>query len=318
MVKSIFLLSAILLLIHGLLSITENIEFDEKIKSIKELTTNLDQTSIENKINLAIDEHKLEHAKNLIIISKLKGFPIDEQYFLSKIEEQESLFNSMIHNSGSFYNGFIYGKGDNIYSISGAVSSDFLVIGDVRTLSNELNKEDIDQDKLNIALSSLGIVLTVGTVATAGSLGVGKFWVSFFKIGKSSKLINNKLSSSLYNGISKSINFKKIKNGNFKDVVNKSNIKLFKNDINNLDNAYKNIGSKSGTLQSLKYMNTTSDFKQFNNLSIKYKSLTPTILKLAGRAALVTTKVIKFTFKLIMNIVELLSSLLLFIFSSKR
>jgi hypothetical protein len=315
--KIILLLISITLVIHSSNSIVKHIEFEDVTKSLEELTENLDVSTLEDKINHSIDMYELQHARNLITIARIRNIDINEPYFITRLEVKESLFNLTIHNSNSFYNGFIKGKGDDIYGISGSIASDFLVIGDIRTLSNELNKSKQDQNKLNITLSSLGIALTAGTVMSAGTLGFSKFWVSFFKVGKSSKLINNKLSISLYNRINNAINLKKIKSGTFNNIINKKGISLLNKDLKYLNLSYQNIGSRVGTLKSMQYMNATSDFKSLNTISTKYKSLTPTILKLAGRTALITTKVIKFTTKLLLDLIELIISIFIFVFSRK-
>lgn len=276
-------------------------------------TKNIDIDNVENLIVESLDNGNYPETKNLLIISKRYNLIIDNEYYSNIVSSKEGILNNVYDTSSQFSEGFISGESKSGVALVGSITSDFLVIGDVRTLTNELEKDKKDRDMLNIGLSSAGIMLTVGTVATAGTASIGKFWVSFFKVAKQGKHLNKKLTKSLNTTFSNIFNYKNILSKN--KVVNNKNLKLFRKDLTHLNEAKKNIGSIIGLMSSMKYIDNVKDFKKLKQLSVKYKKLTPAMLKVFGRSILIMTKVIKFTLMLIIKFILILISMILNIFT---
>lgn len=88
----------------------------------------------------------------------------DEKKRLQYVRENViSQRDSLLRRGGELLRGAVIGEGDSIEALIGAISADFIVVGDVRDLLIQGTKQvvDGDSDELILALSAVGLATTV-------------------------------------------------------------------------------------------------------------------------------------------------------------
>jgi hypothetical protein len=94
--------------------------------------------------------------------------------------------DSVPYKTEKIMQGILEGKSDETVGQAAAIASDFLVIGDIRDLAIQgmhyLNNDEVDT--LIVSLSSLGLLATVSTAYSVGTLAPVKSSISFLKYAK--------------------------------------------------------------------------------------------------------------------------------------
>lgn len=101
----------------------------------------------------------------------------------AKVTEQRQ---QLSYQASKIFEGITSGHSDELEGEIAGVISDLLVIGDIRDLSVEGWNwwQDKEVDKVILALSSIGVAATAGSVATAGSSNVVKPVITFLKVAQ--------------------------------------------------------------------------------------------------------------------------------------
>ena len=131
----------------------------------------------------------------------------------AELDKARSLPARVTRNTGSFFEGFVYGEGNDTASFIGAVTSDLTVIGDVRDISQEGTKmlRGEDYSQLILGLSVVGLAATTATVATGGTALPARIGVSILKVAKKAGTLTAGFTRELREIISQAVNFPKLK-----------------------------------------------------------------------------------------------------------
>ncbi|MCF6243673.1 MAG: hypothetical protein L3J43_01400 [Sulfurovum sp.] len=107
------------------------------------------------------------------------------------LHQIKSKRDSISYQSDKVLEGIATGKSDEVLGQASAIGSDFFLIGDLRDLAIEATHyfKDEEVDSFLVALSSVGLVATAGTLFSGGSTGVVKAGVSVLKLAQKSKCI---------------------------------------------------------------------------------------------------------------------------------
>lgn len=120
-------------------------------------------------MHASLDEGNLELAESYAIIAQSAEVELSPA-LQDRLTYARSPWVQWPSASRSFLRGFVFGESDDLRELSGAVASDFMVIGDIRDLAHQgmahANGEEVDQTI--VALSTMGIALSLGTAVTAG------------------------------------------------------------------------------------------------------------------------------------------------------
>ena len=151
--KIIFLILILALISAFTIPELEKISYSDSI--IKdELKITMTPAYINRETRNLINQNDIGMAKQYLSIADSLDLPYD-----LKLNEEINNLDGSLHeyyrNVTDFTKGFIFGEGENIAQISGSVTSDLTLIGDIRDLSSQANNYYNDEpvDSLLVGLS---------------------------------------------------------------------------------------------------------------------------------------------------------------------
>jgi hypothetical protein len=250
---------------------------------------------------------------------------IEFQNLKIEIEKKDTKLRQVITQASHFTQGFIKGKGANVAGVAGSVVADFTVIGDARDLTREYGKyqkgENINE--LIVLLSGAGVGLTALTFGTRGTAAPAKVGASVIKVAVKTQRLTKRFQKHLLKLGRQVFDWSAFRRV-IKHDKSISNIRraakqaYHPNAIQPLERISKqvnNIRKSTSTVDAvhlLKYIDSPKDLIQLEKVSLKYGTKTKGMMKLLGKGALRTVRVLQKTTKLLLS---LLSSLLSALFS---
>ena len=332
--KSLFYLSLGTFL-FSLYQVSQYWIYQETLVDIsKELRLNVENSEFDQEIQKAIDNDDFDDAKMYLQIAKSNNYNIDYDYYQRQLDEKDTRFNRILTNASSFADGFLQGKSSNLSGIAGAVSADFTVVGDVRDLRKEYVKQQQGEEinKLIVILSGTGIGLTALTVGSLGTAAPAKTGASLMKIAvKSQRLTRGfqkqllRLGQNVFDWSTFTRLAKQDKGlNNIRRAAQRAYhpeaitpLKTMAIQVNNI----RKSSSAADTLHLLKYVEKSDDLRQLEKITLKYGSQTKGLLKLVGKGALRTVRVLRKTSALLLSLFSSLISgifSLMFLLSSRK
>jgi len=319
----LLLLFFIIFLLYRLVYKHEILSPEEKIESLLEKKLTL--SYLENKIHEALNQNKLQDARMYEEFANSRNIVLSPS-ILSSIKKKNTFLKTSIRETKAFSKGFISGEVESIAGLTGSISSDFLLIGDIRDVYKQgkayIYKEDYDEFILSI--SALGLFLSLADISSAGASIPLKVSASVLKTAKKTGNLSKGFIKHLNKTFSKSMNIKLLKKVDF------SSIKSMKSSFNNFSKSIKLQKSKKLLLQLkqvknntsyldsiflLKYVNEKKDLAKLLKVSSKYKNNTKAVFKVLGKSAIKTGKnVIKITGFFLLELFSFLISVISFFF----
>jgi hypothetical protein len=210
--------------------------------------------------------------------------------------------------------------------IVGAISADFTVVGDVRDLKKQydIHQQNEQVNELIVVLSGAGIGLTAASVASLGAVTPAKAGASIIKLAVKTRRLTGafqkqllKLGRKVFDWTSFTRLIKQEKSiKSFRQAVTQSYhpeaIKPLKRVAMRVSTIRK-ASSASDTLYLLKFVENIDDLRHLEKITIKHGSHTKGLLKLIGKGALRTVRVLQKSTALLLS---LLASFLSLFFSS--
>ena len=278
---------------------------------------------LEKNIDKSFSNNNVDDVKMYLNIAEYLKIKVDNS-FLDKMKKENSFYNTTLRNTTHFTKGFIYGNSTDTASLIGSSTSDMLVIGDIRDIYHEgmKYKNDEEYDKLTLGLASLGVALSTSTLLTMGATSSAKVGVSVLKVAKKTGTLSKKFSHIIVLKLQQSANFKLLKKLDYSNILKlKESAKIFIKSVNfkatkKLFDKIVKINNKTSledTVKVMKYVDNEKDLNKIVKLSTKYNKNTVGVLKILGKGALKSGKiVIKYTNLLIGEIITLIFSILSF------
>ena len=323
--KRKYALSLLLIIITYLLYVLvfkhERIQLEPNIDVL--LKEKANKVYLENKIILALKEENIDDVNMYQELAVKLNIDFDNTLLVA-INEENSLLNTSIRNMKEFSKGFIKGDVESFVSFTGSVSSDFLLVGDIRDLyiEGKAYKNDEEYDEFILSISALGLFFSFTDIFCAGASIPLKVSTSVLKIAKKTGSLTKPFTKEISKILKKSMNIKLLKKADFSSLTTmKTSYKSFSKSINlnsskallNQLTTLKKNTSYADSIFLLKYVNKTKDLSSVIKVSNKYKNNTKAVFKVLGKGAIKSTKsIIKITTIFILELISLLFSAISF------
>ena len=281
---------------------------------------------LESNLNNAIEHKNYDDIQTFYNLSHLLNIDLDTKT-IEKIEDENDFMNKSWENTKKFSKSFITGESDSAAGLAGSITSDMLVIGDIRDIKTETTKylNNEDYDKLTLGFATIGLALSASEVVSAGTVTPIKVGTSLIKIAKKAGKISKPFLNIIHSKIIKSVDFSVLKKIDYSSISNlKKSTMAFKNSIK-IDklqdffgkiNKIKKNTSSLDTVNIIKYVDSEKDLNKVVKISDRFRENTNGIFKVLGKGALKAGNfVIEFTTLLIFQLIMLFFSVLGFIFS---
>lgn len=320
-------------LVLSLFSVLKHWDYQETFVDVgKQLKLHVSDKDISKEIEAAIVNSEFDDARMYLEIAKSNSYTVDYQKYYSILKTRDTDFNRLKTQVTDFADGFISGESSNMYGIAGSISADFTVVGDVRDLHNEYTKYEQGKpvNELIIALSGAGIGLTALTVGTLGSAAPAKAGTSVMKLAAKTqkitlrfqmyliKLGRNIFDWPVFARVAKQGKGLKNLRRAARQAYHPEAIKPLQ-DVAKSVNTIRKSSSVADTVHLLKYVETTSDLRRLEKVSLKHGTKTKGLFKLLGRGALGTVRVLRKTSELLLSfLASLISGLFTLSFLFKK
>ncbi len=153
---------------------------------------------VDAKFNQALDDD------DVLLATSYRAVASDLRYELGETSEVRyqhaiALGPTLWRNTRKSTEGFIFGGGESLPHLAGAVVADFTLYGDARDVSIQARNYAVGEeiDELILGLSGVGLVLTAGTYASRGLTAPAKFWVSTLKFAKNAGSLTDSFATSI-------------------------------------------------------------------------------------------------------------------------
>lgn len=279
-------------------------------------------------------EEKFSDARMYLDIAQSHHYQINAQKYRDEIALKDTSLNRLTHQITDFSSGFIHGQGSNMAGLAGSVSADFTVIGDARDLYQQykLYEKGDKTNELIIVLSGAGIGLTALTVGSLGVAAPAKVGTSLLKVATKAQRLTLRFQKSLTKLGRKAFDWPAFRGlvkqdksiANVRRAVKQAYHPSAVEPLKIIAKRVSKIRQSSSTadaIQMLKYVETTDDLRHLEKVTVKYGSKTKGMMKLLGKGAIRTVRVLRKTTALIVSVISsVLSSLvsLFFMMSFRR
>lgn len=329
MFNRVLLLVSFVLLVGSLKALLDYWQYDEVTSDVATLMLHqVSNEQVKAHVQQAIADDKPDEARMYLSIAKTFGYALDPAQFEADLQRLESPLNTALRNGKDFASGFVGGSSDSGAGVAGAITSDFTVIGDARDLweQYQLYAKGEPVNELVVTLAGIGVGLTAATVASAGSAGAAKGGVSTFKLASRTKRLTPAFQKYLLRIGSKVFDYKAFMEAARAEkslegvsraatkAYNPAAIKMLEETSSQANNIRK-ASSTSDAIHLLSYVDNAEDLGRLEKLSLKYGTETKGILKLLGKGAISTMRVLRKSAEFIISIIATLVSGLASLFS---
>lgn len=309
-------------LVLSIFSVLKHWDYKETFVDIdKQLKMQVSDQDIIKEIEAAILNSEFDDAKMYLDIAKSNAYNVDYQKYSLIIKKRDTDFNRIKTKVTDFAEGFINGDGNNMSGVAGSISADFTIVGDVRDLHKEYTNYEQGKpvNELIVALSGAGIGLTALTVGSLGSAAPAKAGTSVIKLAAKTQKITLRFQKHLIklgqNIFDWPLFTRMAKQGKgisnlrraAKQAYHPEAMKPLQEIANNV-NSIRKSSSITDTIHLFKYVDTATDLRRLEKVSLKYGTKTKGLFKLLGKTALGTVRVLRRTAGLLYSLFSSLIS----------
>lgn len=266
-------------------------------------------------IQKAIDDADYADARIYLQIANDNQVNIDTQYYEQQLQQKDTRLNRIVTQTNQFVKGFAKGEASNAAGIAGAISADFTVVGDVRDLRQEYQNYQNGKavNELIVLLSGTGIGLTALTMGSFGSTAPVKAGTSLIKVGAKTQRITRGFQKQLIRQGRKVFDWptftRLLKQDKSLINIRRSAKRAYKpkalkplQDMAKSTNSIRKASSTSDALHLLKYVENADDLRRLEKVTIKHGIKTKAYLKLLGKGAIRTVRVLRKSAQLLWSI----------------
>lgn len=317
-------LAATLMLVGSLKAVLDHWQYIELPVDIPQLF--LQQVSVDTlrqQVEQAITENRPADARLYLQLAQTFGYPLDPHGYEARLRELESPLNTALRSVTEFGGGFLAGNADTAAGVAGAVVSDFTVVGDVRDLweQYQIYAAGGTVNELVVTLAGVGAGLTAATVVSAGVASPAKAGVSTAKLAARTGRLTPAFQKFLlrqasgvfdYRAFLQAVRVEKGLDGVRRAAVRAYNpqaaqaLQRTATQVGNLRRAT----STSDTLHLLQYVDNADELARLEKLGLQYGVQAKGILKLVGKAAIGSFRVLRKTADLFISLAAALASFL--------
>lgn len=329
MFKTIVFICSFALLVYSLTMVFKYWGFIELAPNIAALMSQqVKATDLEAQVELAIQNDNPDEARLYLSLAQTFGYPVNAAQFLPQIEALETPWQVTRRQAEQFANGFIEGTGETSAGVVGAVTADFTVIGDARDLYEQYQNLQAGKEvnELITALAGVGVGLTAITVLSSGSAAPLKTGSSTLKLATRANKLSPQMQAVIIKQATDLLDYKVLvlaargeKNlDNLRQAAmrayNPKALDALTETVTQVNSIRKST-SLVDTLEILRYADSADDLRRLEKLSIKYGTETKGILKLLGKGAIGTVRVLRHATELMVAALASLVSLLASLFA---
>lgn len=318
-----------LLLITSLKVLLDYWQYDERAVDIAQLMLHqVSPADLRRQIETAIAENRPEDARMYLRLAATFGYALDASAYEPSLQRLESPLNSALRTASEFSSGFLSGDAHSNAAVAGAVVADFTVVGDARDLweQYQLYSSGKPVNPLIVTLAGVGVGLTAATVMSAGTATPVKSGVSTSKLAARSGRLSPKFQQFLlrqgsevfdYHAFLLAARSEKSLDGMRAAAVRAYNpaaaraIQQTAEQVNNIRKA----SSTADVVHLLQYVDDAQELARLEKLTLKYGTQTKGVLKLLGKSALGTVRVLRKSTELLLSMLSALLAFIAFLFS---
>jgi hypothetical protein len=136
----------------------------------------------EREIESALQEGDIDLAQSFADLAQAQNLAVSVDV-LARLEAATAEQRSVKHLAGRFATGFLTGTTDDLASFSGTVTGDLFTFGDIRDVVVQGRQLALgeESDRLVLGLAAVGLAVTAGTYASAGTLSPARAGLSVLK-----------------------------------------------------------------------------------------------------------------------------------------
>lgn len=324
MLRAALFICAFALLVYSLMAVFKYWDFTEVPVDITALMTKtVKPTDLAAQIEASIQNDNPDDARMYLSLAKTFGYSLDAAGFMPRIEALETPWQVTRRQATQFANGFMEGNGETGAGVAGAVTADFTVIGDARDLYEQYQNLQAGKDvnELITALAGVGVGLTALTVLSSGTVAPIKTGSSTLKLATRANKLSPKMQSVLIKQAMDLFDYKAFllatRGEKNLDNLRQAAMKAYNpkaldalSETANQVNTIRKSTSLVDTLDILRYAESADDLRRLEKLSVKYGTETKGVLKLLGKSALGTVRLLRHATELIVAALASLISLL--------
>lgn len=214
-----------------------------------------------------------------------------------EIERYSGLVSESWRNTKEFGRGFLTGESQTLAGLSGSITADMTLIGDVRDFSIEGAKLANNQpyDSVILGMSTIGIGLSATQLLSLGATTPLKLSASIIKVAKKMDYLSKPFIQRLSSQLSKAIDFDRLQKVDIStpSAIKKETTSVAKSvnhtsiatTFQNIDTIKSNT-SIADTLFLLKYVDKPSDLQKIATMSQKYQKNTKALFRVLGKKAI--------------------------------
>nr|CAA6830642.1 MAG: Unknown protein [uncultured Thiotrichaceae bacterium] len=316
------------MLVFSLFTVLDYWRYDEVWQDVTQLMrTDVTAADIEQQVAASVAENNPDDARMYLSVADTFGYSLNNRYE-AQITELENPLNTAARETVRFIDGFIDGDASSGAGVAGAITADFTVVGDVRDLKQQydLYAQGQDVNELIVTLAGVGVGLTAATVVSAGTAAPVKSGASALKIASRGGKLTPKLQKLLVRQGSSVFDypsfFRAVRSEQTFDGLRRAAVRSYNpramdalSDTARQVNNVRQSTSMVDTITLLRYVETADDLRRLEKVSSQYAGLTKGILKLAGKGAIGTVRVLRRSTEFLVGLVASLISLLATLFS---
>lgn len=262
-----------------------------------------DPQLVEREIAAALKDGDVGLARSFADLAQAQNLPVSVDA-LAQIETVAAEQRSAAHLAGRFATGFLTGDTDDLASFSGTVTGDLFAFGDVRDVVVQGRQLALGEeaDRLVLGLAAIGLAVTAGTYASAGTFSPARAGLSLLKGARKSARLSAGLTdwarrattevidpSALRRAVANASVMRPMQSlGAIKAAVRTEKAGLLVAAVKDLGR----VGEKAGVraaLDVVKVADNPKDLARATRLAQSKGSQTRAILKVLGRGALLLT-----------------------------
>lgn len=324
MLRFSLFVASFFLLVTSLVAVLDYWQYEGTMPDVAQLMRQgVTAADLEARIEGSIDGDNPDDARMYLGIAQTFGYALDTARFLPRIEALETPWHVARRRFEQFTDGFIDGDGSTGAGVAGAIAADFTVVGDVRDLYEqyELSEEGKAVNELVVALAGIGVGLTAATVATSGSAAPLKTGSSALKLASRTGRVSPRLQKLLLRQANDVFDYKAfllaVRGDKSIDNIRQAALSAYQpralkalGETTSRVNNIRNSTSLVDTVDMLRYVETADDLRRLEKVSSRYGTQTKGILKLLGKGAIGTVRVLRHGAELVVALVATLLSVL--------
>lgn len=323
------LLVSVLLLAGSVKALLDYWQYDEMAADVAQLMLHqVSSEAVQQQVQEAIANNNPADARMYLSLANTFGYNLDPAVFEAELQRLESPLNTARRTVNDFASGFLEGEASSGAGVAGALTADFTVVGDARDLweQYQLYAKGEPVNELIVTLAGVGVGLTAATVATAGTASAAKGGISTTKLAARSGRLTPSFQRFLLRQGSEVFDYKGFlllaRAENNLDGISKAALKAYNpqalralKQTAEKVNTIRKSSSTADVVQVLKYVEQGEDLIRLEKISLKYGTQTKGIMKLLGKSALGTIRVLRKTTELVLSIIASLVSFIVFLIS---